>query len=315
MIEVRDLAKTYTLATGDTLRAVEGVSFSISGAERVGVVGESGSGKTTLGRLLLRLVPPTRGAVLYDGTDVARLTGERMRAFRRETAIVFQDPYSSLDPRMTVAAIVAEPLVTHTALRGRALREQVEALLATVGLSGSDRVRFPHHFSGGGRQRVAIARALASHPRFIVFDEPTSALDVSVQAQILNLIAELQRSEGLGYLFISHNLAVVERMADRILVMYLGKIMETGSPADILSRPLHPYTKALVAAAPVPDPRTRRRYAPIEGEPPSPLHPPDGCPFSTRCPVRIDVCGHVEPPLLRVAGGERREIACHLVEG
>jgi oligopeptide/dipeptide ABC transporter ATP-binding protein len=265
------------------VRAVDGVDFRLMRGKTLGLVGESGSGKTTVGRTILRLIPPTEGKVLFDGREVFALPAGEMRALRKRMQIVFQDPMSSLNPRMTIESCVAEPLAVHTRLSRGERKKRVGDLLERVGLSASYMNRYPHEFSGGQRQRIGIARALASGPDFVVCDEPVSALDVSIQAQILNLLSDLQRDMGLSYLFIAHNLAVVEHFADEVAVMYLGRIVETADRDSIFSRPTHPYTQALLAAIPVPDPARKKEHVPLPGETPSPICPPPGCPFHPRC--------------------------------
>ena len=301
-------------ADGRTIHAVDDVTIELAERETVGLVGESGCGKTTLGLLLLGLLRPTRGRVTWNGTPLDRLGRRDMMRFRRETAIVFQDPLSSLDPRMSVRRIVEEPITTHDRVRGRALRRRSLALLERVGIDASVAGRYPHQFSGGQRQRVAIARALALHPKFIVFDEPTSALDVSVQAQVLNLVRELRAEFGIGYVFISHNLPVVRLVADRIVVMYLGKIAETGTTEQTFAEPQHPYTKALLAS--IPAPRARNGGAPVVpirgGDPPSAAAPPSGCRYHTRCPWVFDRCPVEEPDLIPRERGTFA--ACHLLD-
>jgi oligopeptide/dipeptide ABC transporter ATP-binding protein len=290
--------------------AVDGVSFSIDRGETLGLVGESGCGKSTVGRAILRLIEPTDGRIRVAGQDITRLSNREMRPFRRELQIIFQDPFSSLNPRMTVGDIVGEPLHTHHLASGKALRGRVAQLFDRVGLSRAQMGNYPHQFSGGQRQRIGIARALALNPKLIVCDEPVSALDVSIQAQVINLLMDLQRDLKLSYLFISHNLAVVEHISHRIAVMYLGRIVEYAGKAAIFTRPGHPYTEALLAAVPVPDPKIRNMTRALQGDVPSPVHPPSGCHFHTRCPYAVDRC-KVETPLLReIAPGQH--VACHL---
>ena len=295
------------------VKAVDGVSFTIAPGETLGLVGESGSGKSTIGRAVLRLEPPTAGVVRFEGNDLALLDAATMRATRRRMQIVFQDPLGALNPRRTVGDSVAEGLVIHRLATARELPDRVAQLLEEVGLDASYASRYPHEFSGGQRQRVGIARALAVEPRFIVCDEPVSALDVSVQAQVLNLLLDLRDRHQLAYLFIAHDLAVVQQVAHRIAVMYLGTIVEIGPARPIISTPRHPYTQALVSAVPDPDPASGRRRIVLEGEPPSPAVPPPGCPFAPRCfhPSRDTRCS-TERPVLRAIGD--REVACHYAD-
>lgn len=292
---------------GKVVRAVDDVSLSVGRGETLALVGESGCGKSTLGRAVLRLVEPTSGHVRFDGVDVTRLDGAALRKLRRRMQIVFQDPYSALDPRMTVRDIVGEGLVIHGIARGAALDEQVAPLLERVGLSRDAMSRRPHAFSGGQRQRIGIARALALSPELIVCDEPTSALDVSVQAQVLNLLVELQRELGLAYLFISHDLKVVEHLAHRVAVMYLGRIVERAPAESLFARRRHPYSEALLSAVPVPDPKAKRVRLTVAGEPPSPMSPPSGCAFHPRCPrSQPGRCDVEAPPL----SDEEHAVAC-----
>ncbi|MDT0424859.1 ABC transporter ATP-binding protein [Streptomyces evansiae] len=313
VLEVRDLQRHFT-ATKGTVRAVDGVSLTIGPGEVVGLVGESGSGKSTVGRCVVRLDQPTGGTVRINGTDVTTLSRRALRPLRKDFHLVFQDPSSSLDPRMSVRQIIAEPLRLHRLADRKGAAEKADALLAQVGLRPELGDRSPHELSGGQRQRVSIARALSVDPSLLVADEPTSALDVSVQAAVLNLLADLQRERGFGCLFITHDLAAVEYLADRIAVMYLGRIVEQAPAAELFAAPKHPYTQALLSAAPVPDPeeqRTRERIV-LGGDLPSPLDPPPGCHFHTRCPLATDRC-RTETPALRALSGSTREVACHLV--
>jgi len=292
------------------VKAVDGVTFSIQAGETLCLVGESGCGKSTVGKTILRLLEPTDGRIWLGGTEVTQLNEDQMRVHRRHVQMVFQDPYASLNPRMRVSQIIGEPLENYALAEGADKERQIAALLEKVGIRADAMVRFPFEFSGGQRQRLGIARALALNPRLIVADEPVSALDVSVQAQVLNLLMDLQDELGLAYLFISHDLAVVEHIGHRIAVMYLGRIVELAPKDHIFSRPLHPYTEALMAAAPIADPRARRERLVIEGDVPSPMNPPAGCHFHTRCPYAIAKCQTDDPPLLSVAPGH--VVACHL---
>ena len=308
----RDFTVGRGLGGGRTLRAVDEVTFDVRPGEILGVVGESGSGKSTLGRLLLHLVAPTSGRIVFDGTDLSRLDRTGVHAFRRRAQPIYQDPYSSLDPRWRIARTIREPLDAF-GLGTPAEREaRVAELLEAVGLSARHGAARPHELSGGQRQRAAIAAALAPKPDLIVADEPVSALDVLVQAQILNLIASLQREFGLTIVFITHNLSVVEHLADRVAVMYLGRIVELGATDDVLGAPQHPYTRALIDSIPHPDPARRLELSPLRGEIPSPIDPPPGCRFHTRCPIAIDLCRSVDPALRSDASG--RVVACHLAQ-
>jgi len=305
LVKVEGLKKYFPVGgiifTKGWVKAVDDVSFEIMKGETLGLVGESGCGKTTTGKLILRLLKPTAGKVLFDGKDITKLRGRALKEFRRQANIVFQDPYSSLDPRMTVFNIIMEPVRIHK-IHVDDPEEFVIKLLYEVGLNETHLYRYPHEFSGGQRQRIAIARTLALRPKFMVLDEPTSALDVSVQAQILNLLKELQRKYGLTYLFISHNLGVVKYMSNRIAVMYLGKLVELAPAKKLFENPLHPYTKALLSSIPIPDPelaRSKERIR-ISGEPPSPINPPSGCRFHPRCPHATEKCRKEEPVLKEV---------------
>ena len=302
LISVRDLKVYFSAGGGRTVKAVDGVSIDIRAGETLGLVGESGCGKSTFGRALLRLTEPTSGEVHFRGKDLAHLSRGELRAERRNLQVIFQDPYASLNPRMTVGQIVGEPLYTFGLARGKDAENRVQELLETVGLSKRFIRRYPHEFSGGQRQRIGIARALAVDPIFIVADEPISALDVSIQAQIMNLLEKLRREKNLTYLFISHDLRAIRHVSDRIAVMYLGKLVEVANAKEIYERPLMPYTKALISAVPVPDPTieaTRQRIV-LSGDVPSPINPPAGCRFHTRCPYAIQACKEVVPPLVEI---------------
>jgi oligopeptide/dipeptide ABC transporter ATP-binding protein len=317
LVLVRDLTKHYGSSRGlwgartRVIRALDGVSFGVARGETLGIVGESGCGKSTLGKTLLRLIEPTRGAAFFEGRDLMSLRAGALRAERRHLQMVFQDPYSSLNPRMRVRDALAEPMLIHGIGASRAERfERVRALLADVGLPHDAAERYPHEFSGGQRQRIVIARALAAGPAFVVADEPVSALDVSVQAQVLNLLRDLQERRSLTYLFIAHDLRIVRHMSNRVAVMYLGRIVEMAGVDAIYLRPAHPYTRALLAAAPVADPSKRRASLPVVGEVPDPAAPPTGCAFHPRCPIAEDRCKSESPILREVEPGH--EVACHL---
>jgi oligopeptide/dipeptide ABC transporter ATP-binding protein len=313
LVQITNLKKHFPAANKQTVYAVDGVSFTIERGETFGLVGESGCGKTTVGRCLLRLIEPTSGEVTFDEQDVRALNNRQLRGLRRRMQIVFQDPYASLNPRMKVGDIIGEPLVIHRIGSPSEQRDRVAELLRVVGLDPDYAGRYPHQFSGGQRQRIGIARALALRPDFIVADEPVSALDVSVQAQIVNLLQDLQAQFGLTYLFISHGLAVVEHISTRVGVMYLGKLVELAPARAIYAQPLHPYTQALLAAIPHPDPAMKRTGAPrLGGDVPSPLAPPAGCRFHTRCPHALERCRTEEPPFQEIA--PQHFAACFLRE-
>jgi peptide/nickel transport system ATP-binding protein len=320
---VRNLQKHFPIRRGllrrtaGYVRAVDDVSFTILAGETLALVGESGCGKTTTGRCIIRLIEPTAGEIIYRDDDghfasVTQLDAQQLKAFRRQAQIIFQDPYSALDPRMSVADIIGEPLTIHSASRGSGLSDRVVQLLRSVGLQGDHLRRYPHSFSGGQRQRIGIARALALNPRLIVCDEPVSALDVSIQAQVINLLEDLQEQHGLAYLFISHDLGVVYQISDRVAVMYVGKMVELARTEDLFRHPRHPYTEALLSALPVPDPRKRRSRIVLAGEVANPANPPAGCHFHPRCPYAKAVCAHEAPPLRQVES--EHFVSCHFAE-
>ena len=316
VLEVRDLVKHFDVTRGllrrvvARVRAVDGVSFDIAAGETLCLVGESGCGKSTVAKLILRLIEPTAGRVALDGVDVTKLDEAGMRAHRRHVQMVFQDPYASLNPRLRAGTIVTEPLENYEAMANSEREDRAAKLLTRVGLRADAMHRFPFEFSGGQRQRLGIARALALNPGLIVADEPVSALDVSVQAQVLNLLMDLQEEYGLAYLFVSHDLGVVEHIGHRIAVMYLGRIVELAGRDELFASPQHPYSEALIAAAPIPDPRAKRDRRTIEGEVPSPMNPPSGCHFHTRCPYAVSRCREESPALREISPG--RLVACHL---
>jgi oligopeptide transport system ATP-binding protein len=313
LIRAENVVKHFPAGIGSTVHAVDGVSFEIREGETLGLVGESGCGKSTLARLVTQLIPVTSGKVFFGDVELTKLRGEKLRQYRRQMQMIFQDPFASLDPRMTVGDIIAEPLDNFRVMRGRKRNERVQELLKIVGLNPNFNNRYPHEFSGGQRQRIGIARALALNPQLVVCDEAISALDVSIQAQIVNLLEDLQREFKLTYLFIAHDLSVVRHISDRVMVMYLGKIVEVADSVETYSSPKHPYTKALLSAIPVPDPKVQRgrRLVELTGEIPSPINPPSGCRFHTRCPIaRLPApCAEQEPPLEE----KRRDhlAACH----
>ena len=298
LVSIRDLVKHFPIDdSDDVVKAVDGISFNIREGETLGLVGESGCGKSTVGRCVIRLHEPTSGEVVFEGRNIIGLENKEMRALRREMQIIFQDPYASLNPRLSILSIVSEPLKIHGVSSRQERQDRVADLLSKVGLDPKYMHRYPHEFSGGQRQRIGIARALALNPKLIICDEPVSALDVSVQAQVVNLLQDLQQEFGLTYLFISHGLAVVEHISNRVAVMYLGKIVEIADSVELYENPLHPYTKALLSAIPVPDPTKKRDRIVLKGDVPTPINPPSGCRFRTRCPFAIDECAAVVPPL------------------
>jgi oligopeptide transport system ATP-binding protein len=315
LLEVKHLKKHFPIKGGvfsktiGYVYAVDDINFTLEKGETLGLVGESGCGKSTTGRTILRLIEPTDGAINFEGHDITNLDKSAMRALRREMQIIFQDPYASLNPRMTVGSIIGEPLEIHKIAKGSEKEERVVSLLQKVGLRAEDMRKYPHEFSGGQRQRIGIARALALNPKLIVCDEPVSALDVSIQAQVINLLEDLQAEFGLSYLFIAHNLNVVEHISNRVAVMYLGQIVELASDEELYKNPQHPYTEALLSAVPIPDPTVKKKRIILEGDVPSPINPPKGCHFHTRCMYKDKICEEVEPEFKDIGGGHW--VACH----
>jgi oligopeptide transport system ATP-binding protein len=315
LLEVKHLKKHFPIKGGvfsktiGYVYAVDDINFTLEKGETLGLVGESGCGKSTTGRTILRLIEPTDGAIYFEGQDITTLDKSAMRALRREMQIIFQDPYASLNPRMTVGSIIGEPLEIHKIAKGSEKEERVASLLQKVGLRAEVMRKYPHEFSGGQRQRIGIARALALNPKLIVGDEPVSALDVSIQAQVINLLEDLQAEFGLSYLFIAHNLNVVEHISNRVAVMYLGQIVELASDEELYKNPQHPYTEALLSAVPIPDPTVKKKRIILEGDVPSPINPPKGCHFHTRCMYKDKICEEVEPEFKDIGGGHW--VACH----
>ena len=319
LVRVENLKKYFPITRGifqrhaGDIKAVDGVSFFVRRSETLGLVGESGCGKTTTGRTLLQLYRPTEGQVYFEGQELSAMKGEQLRRMRRRMQMIFQDPYASLNPRMTIGSIIGEPLEVHNIAKGKEKRERVQELLRVVGLNPYFINRYPHEFSGGQRQRIGVARALALNPSFVVCDEPVSSVDVSIQAQIVNLLEDLQEQFGMAYLFIAHDLSMVRHISSRVAVMYLGKIVELTGRHELYSNPLHPYTQALLSAVPIPDPvvEERRQRTILEGDVPSPAHPPEGCNFNPRCPVVMDICKKEDPEFKQVSS--EHWAACHRV--
>ncbi|MDH3882938.1 MAG: dipeptide ABC transporter ATP-binding protein [Desulfobacterales bacterium] len=316
LLEVKNLKKYFPIKTGflsrttGQVKAVDGISFTLKRGETLGLVGESGCGKTTAGRSILRLIEPTAGQITFNDQNLLELEREELRKVRASLQIIFQDPFSSLDPRMNVGRIIAEPIRNHLKVSRKEIRDRVAYLMERVGLHPEQIGRYPHEFSGGQRQRIGIARALALNPLAIICDEPVSALDVSIQAQVINLLAQLQEEMNLSYLFIAHDLSVVEHISDRVAVMYLGRIVELATDRELYQNPLHPYSRALLAAVPIPDPEIQRKKIVLQGDVPSPINPPSGCSFHTRCPECEEVCSRQEPTLQDMGNGHW--VACHL---
>lgn len=318
LLQVENLKKYYPIKSGgfgkvsETVRAVDGVSFSIREGETLGIVGESGCGKSTTGRMIMRLIEPTEGKIMFQGKNIMNLSKRDMRKARKDIQMIFQDPFASLNPRHTVGRIIEEPMIVHKMGNRRQRQKRVEELLELVGLSAYHARRYPHQFSGGQRQRIGIARALAVQPKVIIADEPVSALDVSVQSQVLNLLKDLQKKFNLTFIFIAHDLSVVRHISDRVGVMYLGKIVELSESENLYNHPNHPYTKALLSAVPVPDPEIKTKRIILEGDVPSPAHPPSGCAFHDRCPVAMDICSKERPYLKTLE--DSRMVSCHLFD-